>query len=158
MIRSLRQRHRRIAVVTGVLLPLAFAVGIAARRPVPDVSVLPAALAPAPRNFSSLEWDRADLFPRTSARVRLWRDPNRTNQFAIEISLPRDFAKPDVLVYWSAGTQPSTNALPDDSRLLGVCGSPLPLLAATDGGKLLLYSLADRELLDASQSFAVRQP
>jgi len=50
--------------VTGVLLPLAFAVGIAARRPVPDVSVLPAALAPAPRNFSSLEWDRADLFPR----------------------------------------------------------------------------------------------
>jgi hypothetical protein len=160
MIRSLRQRHRRIAVVSGVLLPLSLIVGIAARRPAQGVSELPMAIDRAAPSFSVVDWERADLFPRTSARVRLVRDPSITNRFGIEISLPKDFARPDVLVYWDAGTLASTNVLPDEALLLGACGSPLPLPASVraGAGKLLLYSLADREVLDASQSFTARQP
>jgi len=40
MIRPLRQRHRRIFITLGIFLPLAFALGIAARKSVPKMSAL----------------------------------------------------------------------------------------------------------------------
>ena len=156
MIRSLRQRHSRVAVVMGLLLPLAFAAGIAARRPVPEVSELPFARESTPHNYSEVEWDRAHLFPRTPALVSLLRDANAT-RFAVEVSIPEGFAKPDVLVYWYSGPQPGPRDIPADSVLLGACDACLPLPASAQAGRLLLYSLADHEILDTSQSFTLRK-
>jgi hypothetical protein len=38
MIRPLRQRHRHIFMVLGFILPVAFAVGIAERKPAPPAN------------------------------------------------------------------------------------------------------------------------
>ena len=104
-----------------------------------------------------VEWDRVHLFPRTSAMVALLRDANATH-FAVEVSTSEGFAKPDVLVYWYSGPQPSPRDIPDDSVLLGACNTRLPLPASAQAGRLLLFSLADHEILDTSQLFTVRKP
>jgi len=61
MIHSLRKHHRRLFVGLGFFLPVALAIGIAARRPVPEADSLPNELAPAPAQFESLESQRTDL-------------------------------------------------------------------------------------------------
>jgi len=85
MIRSLRQRHRRMFAVIDVLLPIAFVVGIAARKPAPSVVVLPAGLAaPMPQSAASV-WERGGLFAKAPVPVRLLR--GGTDRFAIALSL-----------------------------------------------------------------------
>ena len=62
--------------------------------------------------------------------------------------------KPDLLVYWLAGSVRVTGKLPDQAVLLGAfqpsVALPLPQNAAATGGSLVLYSLADQEVVDAS--------
>jgi len=55
MIRSLRQRHRRVVIALGAFLPIAFAVGIAARKSVPSMTSLPTELVGSPRTFAITE-------------------------------------------------------------------------------------------------------
>jgi hypothetical protein len=154
MIRPLRQRHRRIIIALGILLPVAFAVGIAARKPVPPANELPDALTSAPQSFENLEWGRADLFAKSPVQVRLLRGNNDAGRFAVAFSAANDFVKPDLLVYWVAGNSGITNTLPDNAILLGAFTSqplPLPDDAAKSGGRLLFYSLADNKIVDMSQ-------
>ena len=56
----LRQRHRRVFAVLGVLLPVAFAIGIAARKPVTGVAALPGELAQTRSEFTTTVWERND--------------------------------------------------------------------------------------------------
>src|SRR5215208_6851605 len=102
MIRPLRQRHRRMVTVIGVLLPIAFAAGITARKPAPAVARLPAALAGTPQHFEAVEWVRDDLFTKTAIQVRLLREKVGAGHSAVALLAPKDFLKPDLIVYWVA--------------------------------------------------------
>jgi len=162
MIRPLRQRHRRMVIVLGVFLPVAFAIGIAARKPVPDMTSLPKELVTSRQKFAATEWERADLFTKTPIQVRLLRESAGAGHFAVEFSAAKDFVKPDLIVYWVAGSPNTTDTLPDSARLLGAFNSSvalsLPSDAATGGGVLILYSLADQEVVEVSKPFALQKP
>ena len=158
MIRPLRQRHRAMVCTLGILLPVAFAVGLVARRPVPVVASLPPGLAAQAEDFGQVVWTKADLWPGQSIVTTLRRDA--ANSVVVELMF-HDLAKPDVLVYWAAGKEPAVKSLPANARLLGALSNraPLPIPADTRGhaGRFILYSLADHEIVGASKSFVVDQ-
>ena len=160
MIRPLRQRHHRIVIALGILLPVAFALGIAARRPIPIVSQLPSTLGTAAQPFENAVWQRSDLFAKLAIPVRVWREHSNAGRFAVSFSASSDFVKPDLLVYWSAETASATNVLPDDAILLGAFDShklTLPEAAEKSTGTLLLFSLADNEIVDVSRSIRINE-
>ena len=157
MIRPLRQRHRAMISALGVLLPVAFAAGIAARRPVPVASV-PPELGGKVRDFAQVVWTKADLWPGQAIITILRRDA--ADSFAAELTL-RDLAKPDVLVYWAAGRESARESLPDNARLLGALAAHLPLLLPAEvrdePGCFVLYSLANHEIVAKSNPFTVQK-
>ena len=153
MIRPLRQRHRRACLALGIFLPVVFAVGIAARKPLPEVNSLPKEIASATASFASEVWSRSDLFPKSPVRIRLLREKIGTGKFAVSFSAAKDFVKPDLLVYWSDKNLSNINTLPDNAILLGAFNAPqlpLPATAEKIDGLLVLYSLADNEIVDVS--------
>lgn len=153
MILSLRQRHRRVFMALGIFLPVAFVAGIAARRSVP-VAELPAALSAGPQSYAAMGQPYNGLFQEVPVRTQFWRQPGQVRQFAVSFAADKSFLKPDLLVYWVAGEK-NTNSLPDDAILLGAFGQPalpLPEAASKSEGVLMLYSLADGEVVDVSQS------
>lgn len=154
MILSLRRRHRRMFAVLGVLLPLAFAAGLAARKPVPAAAALPRELAtPAPA--TAADWERTDLFMRFPVQVRRLRAAaGEPPALALRATDPQ-FARPDLLVYWLPHAPAASGELPADAILLGAFAAaalPLPPVAAAEG-VLALYSLADQELVAVSVPF-----
>ena len=155
MIRPLRRRHRHIVIAMGIFLPVAFGVGIAARKPAPLVNELPAALEVASQPFEITEWRRDDLFPKSPIKVRLLRKQSGAGKFAVSFSVANNFLKPDLLVYWIAASPNITDKLPETAQLLGAFDSSsslvLPAEAATQTGVLILYSLADNEIVDVSK-------
>jgi hypothetical protein len=156
MIRPLRQAHRRTFIALGIFLPLTFAAGIAARRPVPAADSLPPELASVAARFETLAAQPADFFGRTPVRVRLLRERGGAEKFAVELSAAKNFVKPDLIVYWVAGNPNLTDTLPDKAILLGAFGTTMLLLpaeAAKSEGRLVLFSLADNEIVDVSQPF-----
>jgi hypothetical protein len=160
MIRPLRQRHRRIFAALVVILPAAFALGIAARKPVPVVETLPAALAPEVVRFHETIWSREGLFDKARIRTVLLRENLNSGRFAVQLFAPATFVKPDLLVYWSASSAEEKNKIPDDAVLLGAfsASGPLQLPSAQSSmhGMLILYSLADGEVLDVSQPISLQ--
>lgn len=151
MIRPLRIRHRRIFTVLGLLLPIAFGFGIAARKPVPQMNTVPAGFNVASQQFAAIIWERSDLFTNAPVQVRLLGENGR---FAVACTATADFAKPDLLVYWSSGDSRITDALPDNAVLLGAfTSSTLPITTdiASRDGLLVLFSLADQEIIAVSQ-------
>jgi len=151
MILPLRQRHRRMFAVLGLLLPLAFGFGIAARRTVPPT--LPSELSSWTQNFTATDYERGDLFGKSAVRVRLWREQG-TGRIAVGFSAAKDFLKPDLMAYWSAGHPRTSDTLPPEARLLGAfVAGPLVLPPEASGtdGYLILFSLADREIVDVSK-------
>ena len=153
MIRPLRQRHRRMFAALGVLLPLAFAVGIAARKPVPSVASLPKGLAASQDKFTATRWERRDLFGKSPIRVRLLRGEG-ADHIAIALSADKDFVKPDLIVYWVTGNPTVADKLPESATLLGAFTATtlvLPANAANENGSLILFSLANQEIVDVSK-------
>jgi len=143
MIHPLRQRHRRIFATLGLLLPLAFAGGVAARKTVPKMSALPPELVTAPRPAATRIWERIDLFTNAPIpiRVRLLRETAAPGPYAVVLSAPEDFLQPDVLVYWVTGAKALSGALPANAQLLGALGSDaliLPGSPVAQTGTLLL--------------------
>jgi hypothetical protein len=145
--------------VIGVLLPVAFVAGVAARKPIPTAA-FPNPLPSAQETFSISQWERLDLFTNMAVRVQLLREASNTNHIAIEMSAPKDFVKADLLVYWLPANSTLKDNIPDDAVLLGpfVSGQPLPVLPALTGkpGSLVLYSLADQEIVGASQPLSLK--
>jgi hypothetical protein len=161
MIRPLRQRHRRTVVALGIFLPVAFAVGIALRNPVPIMARLPGNLAPSSPHIEALIWERAGLFAKTPVLIRLCREQKDAGLFAIGLTAPGNFIKPDLLVYWAAAGTSLADALPANAILLGAFGTtalPLPDEAMNGGGSLILYSLADNEIVDVSKPIRPGEP
>lgn len=154
MILALRRRHRRMFAVIGVLLPIAFVVGIAARQAVPRVAALPDGLADSSRQFTSTEWERDDVFTQISIPVRLLRERANDGQFAVLFAAPKDFSKPDLIVYWVTGNASIGRVVPEDARLLGAFNSSslaLPGEVMDGEGSLILFSLADQEIVAVSK-------
>lgn len=154
MIRPLRHRHRHIIIALCVSLPVAFAAGIAARKPLPEIKSLPYEISPASNSFAAEVWSRADMFPKSPVQIRLLREQSGMERFAVALSGAKDFVKPDLLVYWLDGNSNATNALLDNAILLGEFSAPqlpLPAAAEKNNGLLALYSLADNEILDVSK-------
>ena len=150
MIRPLRIRHRRSLTVLGVVLPVAFGLGIAARKPLPQMGAVPIELREATPPHAATVWERPDLFTNAPVQVRLLRE---AGHFAVACAAPTDFVKPDLLVYWS-GSPPTNDKLPNAAVLLGVFTAsalPLPADAANRDGLLVLFSLADQEIIAVSQ-------
>jgi hypothetical protein len=153
MIRPLRQRHHHIVVALGIFLPVAFAVGIAERKPVPPVNVLPPVLATTPQSIPEIVWKRGDLFSNAPVEARLLRE-EISGRFAVQFSAAADFLKPDLLVYWVAGNPALTGPLPENATLLGKFDSPalpLPDESTTNSGVLVLFNLADSQIVDMSK-------
>ena len=154
MIRPLRQRHRRIVITLAVILPAAFVMGIVARRPIPITEHLPSEQTTTPQTWESIEWQRRDLFPKSPIQVRLWREHLGAGKLAVSLSAAKFFVKPDLLVYWSAGSQNITDALPANAILLGAFSSSqllLPAVVDNSEGCLILFSLADNEIVDVTK-------
>lgn len=154
MIRPLRQRHRRMFGFIGVLLPLAFIEGIVARRTVPETSMLPPELSnTSVQTFTATGYERHDAFENVPVTIRLWRDLS-TGQSAVGFSAPKDFVKPDLIAYWITGQPTDRTTMPTDAVLLGsfvATALPLPAEATTAEGSLILFSLADQEIVQISK-------
>jgi hypothetical protein len=155
MILPLRRRHRRMFAAISVLLPVAFVAGVAARK---ATTTLPNPLPSAPATFSIDQWERHDLFTNVIVRVQLLREASNTNHEAIQMSTPKDFVKADLLVYWLPAASTLKDNIPDDAVLLGafVSGQPLPLPSSgiKRPGSLILYSLAEHQIIATSKSFS----
>ena len=138
----------------GVLMPIAFAAGIAARRSVPVVTSVSSELVRNAADFGAVDWAKADLWPGQHIITSLRRAP--AGSVAVELMF-RDLARPDVLVYWAPGNDAVGQRLPDNARLLGALSdrAPLPFPAELHGetGRLLLYSLAHNEVVAESRTF-----
>ena len=80
----------------------------------------------------------------------------------MEFSAAKDFVKPDLIVYWVAGNPNLTDKLPDNARLLGSFTSSVALSLSPDAGPdigvLVLYSLADQEIVEVSKPFTLQKP
>jgi hypothetical protein len=153
MILPLRQLHRRIVIVLAIVMPVALAVAVDERKPIPKVPGLPATLAPAPFEFDAIVWAQKQLFPGEVIQAQILRQANSTGHYAIQFSFPKDFLKPDLLVYWVRGGDIISQDLPKNAILLGGFGSiPLPLSddVTQSAGAFLLYSLADNKVVDVS--------
>ena len=151
MIRPLRRRHRLIVCTLGVIVPVAFIAGIAARRPVPVATSVPAVLDGGTQDFGSAIRTRADLWPDRRILTSLRR--NGAGSFAVELVVG-DLVRPDVLVYWAAGKESAVDRLPDNARLLGGLSNGRPLVIPADArgevGRAMLYSLADQQVVAVS--------
>jgi hypothetical protein len=158
MIRPLRQRHRVIVCTLCVLLPVAFATGIAARKPVPVAANVPLGLAGQANDFGNAVWTKTDIWPGQRIITSLRRDD--AGSVAVELIF-HELAKPDVLVYWAAGKEAAAEGLPDNARLLGALSnrSPLSIPAEQRGeaGRFVLYSLADHEVVAVSKFFVMEK-
>ena len=152
MILPLRQRHRRMMIVLAMIIPATFVLGIALRRDMP-ARTTPRLLADLQGSETEV-WNRSDVFSKIPVRVRLLRGP-MSSFYTVDFSAGRAFAKPDLLVYWVAADACVTNVLPDSARLLGTFRPSLPLQLPQEtnqaGGLMVMYSLADQEVVDVSQ-------
>ncbi len=154
MIRPLRKRHCVMVCTLGVLLPVAFAAGLVARKPVPVAATMPSELAGTASDFDRLVWTKPDIWPGQRIITSLRRDAAGS---AVVALMFRDLAKPDVLVYWAAGKDTAAEGLPENARLLGALSNGAPLSIPGDmrgeTGRFVLYSLADHEVVAASKIF-----
>jgi len=162
MIRPLRQRHHLMVIALGVLIPIAFALGIVERKPVPSMESLPASLVTMPQKFEETEWERADIFVKSPIKVRLLREQGKSGRVAVEFSAPTEFVKPDLMVYWVAGNSNLSATLPEAAQLLGAFSTSsalaLPENLTIQNGALLLYSLADNEIVEVSKPISIMKP
>jgi hypothetical protein len=157
VIRPLRQRHRVMLLTLAAGLPLAFAGGIAGRKAVPVMNALPAALTGEHTRPSQVLWERDEFLGKHPIAVRMYRDERSGSGFAMELVSRVPLVGPDLLVYWIPGAHATTRDMPNDARLLGTFTPNSVLMAPkasiTQPGMLVLYSLANQEVLATSREF-----
>jgi hypothetical protein len=161
MIRPLRRRHRVTVFALTITLPAAFAVGIASRSEVPTSKLGAPALHAEIHNQVEI-WSRNDLWEKKAILTRLLRVNPGPKELAVTLSTMDRIVRPDLLVYWVPGEPKTLNSLPDDAFLLGSFeqSTPAPLTlpepATKQVGVLVLYSLADQELVAVSKAFTAK--
>lgn len=150
-----------MVLTLSALLPAAFVLGIASRRVVPLVSTAATEALHQHLDAYKSVWLRDDLWETGPLRTRLLRDSTASN-LALEVTARHPIIRPDVLMYWVPGSPKLGDSLPSDAVLLGAWTQDsattlaLPQAFKTGEGKLLLYSLADHEILNVSKSFTIQ--
>ena len=144
MIQPLRKVHRAVFLILGIVLPVLFLSGLAARHaPLPSI----------PRTEDRLE--RSNVTGGTefvmnsgSTELKVRLIENAISGTIREFGLIPDseFVAPDVFVYWSlTKTESSIGA---DAKLLGKFGSCEQYRIPTgQGGYFVLYSVAQNQVL-----------
>jgi hypothetical protein len=161
MLRPLRQRHRVIVFALTVVLPTAFAVGIASRREAPISRSGVPGFSMEVGNQAEV-WSRADLWEGKTINTRLLKTEHGSGLLAVGLEPKDRIIRPDVLVYWVPGERKIHDSLPGDAFLLGsfeqASLNPLTLPEKTSAqtGMLVLYSLADQEVIATSKPFSTR--
>lgn len=147
MIQPLRTVHRHAFTVLAVLLPGVLIAGLWARHSRPNWNPTAAEREPTLRVIAVKD----GLWEKYPIRTALVEDP-QSKAVSLRLQLPADLNEPDLLLYW-ADQEEQGPALPANARLLGAYatgkGVSLPQDAAS-GGRLFLYSLAHRELVDTA--------
>jgi hypothetical protein len=145
-----------MVTVLSVVIPAAFVTGVVARRPVPIDSSISRELLSEEADFGRIVWNDASLWSGKDIVTFLRRD--RAGAISIEFMF-RHIVRPDVLVYWVPPTDGSRSILPDQSRLIGAFAHRVPLVVPEgirgQSGRLLLYSLADHEVIATSKPVAI---
>jgi hypothetical protein len=156
MTRDLRQTHRATFYVLALMLPVSFAIALIARKPA--IVSQSAPIGPAVNELDSTEviWTRMDLWPGHNISSTLHRDAK--NSVGIELTC-HDLPRPDLLLYWVANPATPADALPADALFLGAVRGG-KLIRVPDGirgesGLLVIYSLADNEVLARSNLFII---
>ena len=150
-----------MVLALGVLLPAAFSLGIASRNSMPLLRELPGNLPHQPVSSYNAAWVREDLWEKSQLRTRLLRISTQPT-LALEVTAPEPIVKPDVLLYWIPGNPQIQESLPNGAVLLGAWMQdpvrPLNVPPAAKGsqGKLVLYSLADHEIVNVTKSFTIQ--
>ncbi|MCL4789706.1 MAG: hypothetical protein KJ070_23480 [Verrucomicrobia bacterium] len=118
------------------------------------MAILPNGLSQSPSRSSEMVRDFLGTYP---LGVRLFRDAESQAAWSVQIIARFPPVGPDLLVYWIPATQTLSRNLPDDARLLGAfvpeMAFALPPESVSNRGRLLLYSLANQEVLEASNDF-----
>ncbi len=152
MILSLRRRHRWLIAILSVLLPLAFAAAMFARK-APRANEAPAAFPPLAPALSQIILSKNDLWPNLNLVTRVCGDALPPTQLALELQPQEELRAPEVLVYWSPQNSGAPEALLRDAYLLGTLAGkqkrswPLPEAALRADGMLILYSLGHQQVL-----------
>ncbi len=145
MIRPLRARHRLIFATLLIALPAGITVALSIPRPMlPDS--LPAELVhsvpAAPGAYGQIA-----TFSPLSLKVRCGR--TASGERLVELWEWNEPTLADVLLYW-APSEPRDGTLPVDAAFVGSLGPQFTvLLPEGAGGWLVVYALADSELLGA---------
>lgn len=153
MIRPLRQRHRLLLASLALLLPLAFALAMLARKSPSRAEVLPPVLRHAVASFEIVLWQSEKLFPNLNFSARVYGDALPPTQFQLELQPQAELHAPDVLVYWSPRISGASEALLHEAYLLGTLAGKqkrswiLPQAALHNEGTLLIYSLGHQQTL-----------
>lgn len=156
MIRALRQRHRTTTTVLSIILPVVFLFAVALRKPVPI-------WVPRP-TFNNPIWEKNDLWAKPLIKTRLfsYNPTNQPSRFAVQLIPEQPIIRPDVLAYWTPTMVGSIEQVPDSAVLLGsITGEPVMPLPSSSGntlGSLILYSLADHEVIVVSSPLPAPQP
>jgi hypothetical protein len=147
MIRPMRQRHRYAFIVLGALLPATVVIGLSRRSAIAPIGNLPASITPAAVIMQEI-WTRTDLFAGHKIATRLLRSVEGES---LSIELTGDLSAPDLLIYWSSTV--SAAELPADAILLSGFAqkTAVPPNVAGRKGQLILYSLANHEVVAASR-------
>lgn len=152
MIRPLRIRHRRTIVALSGLVPLLFVAGLLVRGPIPRMEIVPGGTPARPPVGAVVTARSDDSWAELAIRTTWYRE-EATSRRWVRLEILDELKRPDLLVYWSASRSGAT--LPDDAVLLGGIADggtgswPLPTGKET-GGVLLLYSLADAEVVGSA--------
>ncbi len=158
MIRPLRQIHRASAIVLSVTLPIVFVAAIALRSPTPLVAARSGRVNSTESAFKTLVWEKSDLWTKPVIKTRLFSDEpaSKPSRLAVQLIPDQSLTRPDVLIYWMPSVAGPLDQVPDDAVLLGSIAShpvmPLPVSPGKTLGALILYSLADHEVLAVSKS------
>ena len=138
MIQPLRAAHRRTFAALAVALPAIFVAGLLVRHPETPAQSTQGSAAPA-AGKKAFESDH--LF-RHRIQTMIFADAAGR---AVELRPVEDLQAPDLLLYWSASGDDVAHA-----TLLGAFEPGRRYRLPASGGRLLLYSLAHRELVDAA--------
>jgi hypothetical protein len=149
--------------VFAVFLPVAFVIGITARKTIPAMEKLPAVLVPPSPEFSHQIYEKNNLWPDLNILTRLYADSlplsikgEAVSRLALELH-PQVYLKiADILVYWTESQPVDFDRLPEKTFLIGILADRkkrrylLPDRASESDGWIILYSLAQQKWVGAA--------
>ena len=152
MIQPLRTVHRQAFIALAALLPMIVAAALIARHQFPT---LRPATSRIPQDAIRLKQASA-TWTKNSFDTEFYSEAKNPSGVLAVLKTRRDLDAPDLLLYWSQSEANSSDL--NAARLLGsfVAGKSYSLPAGTDGGTLVLYSLAHREIVDSARIEGLR--